>query len=208
MTKDPESKATSTYPAKFKPNFHHTYTVTLQQPLSTVFPILGTNAGLEKTIMVSSIASNFSMGKLDAVAVDGKVEDASVRTQEGVEMVTEGGEEEEEEEDTEKQTRFPRQGFSYTETVGIIPGLHFTDVVVKLEGTFTWDEKAGVSLYETTSNSNVTVRKTRIFTESDGQTTVAERIDGQCGAWLQPIVQRATASSHKQHMDHYHTLFK
>ncbi|KAJ7070643.1 hypothetical protein C8F01DRAFT_387550 [Mycena amicta] len=184
--------ARDTYPANFKPNFHHDYSVTIDQPLSAVFPVLGTKDGLEKVILLSNLASNFSSGVLDSVNVDGNLEDASVRTL----AAAPAGE------------GFARQGFTYTETIKLIPGLSFTNIAVNLVGTFTSDPARNVALYETTSDSSVTVRKTRIFTETNGQTTVAEHIDGQCPILEQPIVQLTAASAHKQQMDLYASLFQ
>ncbi|KAF7307337.1 hypothetical protein MIND_00527700 [Mycena indigotica] len=177
--------AAGTYPANFKPNFKNDYSVTINKPMSVVFPVLGTKQGLKETVLLSNIASKFAAGKLDTVAVSGPLEKAFVRT------LPSGP----------AGKGFERQAFSYTETIKIIPGLDFTNIVVNLAGTFTSDPARNVSLYETTSDSNVTVRKTRIFTESNGKTTVTEHIDGQCAPIQQPIVQLTAASAHKQQMD-------
>ena len=61
-----------------------------------------------------------SSGVLDSVSIDGNIEDAFVRTA----AAAPAGE------------GFPRQGFSYTETIKIIPGLSFTNIPVNLVGTF------------------------------------------------------------------------
>ncbi|KAJ7836302.1 hypothetical protein B0H13DRAFT_2088922 [Mycena leptocephala] len=170
------------YPSDFKPNFDSVFSVVIQKPLSTVFPILGTNQGLGPHILLETIASNFQSGALDSVNVDGNLEDAFVRTSPAA-PAGQG---------------FPRQHFAYVETIKIIPGLSFFDVVVNLNGTFTWDEARNVSLYETSSDKSVVVRKIRRFEEVDGgaATNVSEVINGQC-----PFLEQAQ-------MNLYHTLFE
>ncbi|KAJ6527480.1 hypothetical protein B0H19DRAFT_1275279 [Mycena capillaripes] len=68
------------YPANFKPNFDSVFSVVIQKPLSTVFPILGTNQGLGAHILLESIASDFQEGAADSVNMNGILEDAFVRT--------------------------------------------------------------------------------------------------------------------------------
>ncbi|KAH8794609.1 hypothetical protein DL96DRAFT_1305692 [Flagelloscypha sp. PMI_526] len=182
------------YPANFKPNFGDEYSVTIQKPISEVFQVLGTNEGLEKHILLSSIASDFQSLNKDSVTVQGNLEDNFVRTQPAA---AEG-------------EGLPRQGFKYKETIKIIPGLSFTDIPVNLQGTFTWDEARKISLYETSSDSSITVKKVRRFEEVDGgaATKVSEKIDGQCPFLEQPLVQLTAAKAHKEQMDLYHTLFE
>ncbi|KAJ6525223.1 hypothetical protein DFH09DRAFT_1188589 [Mycena vulgaris] len=179
------------YPSNFKPNFDAEFSVTIQKPLSTVFPILGTNEGLSRTILVSSLASDFETLANDSVAVDGNLEDAFARTAPAGEV-------------------FPRQAFKYKETIKIIPGLTFLDVAVHLQGTFTWDEARKVTLYETASDKGIVVRKIRLFEEVDGgaATKVSETIQGQCPSLLQPITQKTARAAHREHMNMYSTLFE
>lgn len=127
------------YPADFKPNFDSAFSVVIQKPLSTVFPILGTSQGLGAHILLESIASDFQEGAADSVNVDGNLEDAFVRTA----AAAPAGQ------------GFPRQHFSYVETIKIIPGLSFLDVVVHLDGTYTWDEARNITLYETSSGQQL-----------------------------------------------------
>ncbi|KAJ6471192.1 hypothetical protein DFH09DRAFT_480318 [Mycena vulgaris] len=185
------SSRQDTYPSSFKPNFDSEFSVTIQKPLSTVFPILGTNEGLGPHILLSSLASDFQALTRDSVAVDGNLEDAFVRTA----PAGEG---------------FPRQAFQYKETIKIIPGLTFLDVVVNLQGTFTWDEARKVALYETSSDKGVVVRKIRLFEEVDGgaATKVSETINGQCPILLQPLTQKTARDAHKEQMNLYSTLFQ
>ncbi|KAJ7288197.1 hypothetical protein C8J57DRAFT_1279381 [Mycena rebaudengoi] len=178
------------YPANFKPNFNSEFSVTIQKPLSTVFPILGTNEGLGPHILLSSLASDFEALGKDTVPVAGNLEDAFVRT-------------------AAAGDGLPRQAFKYKETVKIIPGITFLDVVINLQGTFTWDEARNVALYETASDKDVVVRKIRKFEEVDGgaATKISETIDGQCPFLLQPITQMTARSAHKEQMNLYSTLF-
>ncbi|KAJ7153554.1 hypothetical protein C8R43DRAFT_1126833 [Mycena crocata] len=177
------------YPANFKPNFDSDFSVTIQKPLSTVFPILGTSEGLGPHILLSSLASDFQALTADTVTVDGKLEDAFVRT-------------------APAGDGLPRQAFKYKETVKIIPGISLFDVVVNLEGTFTTDEANNLALYETASDKGVVVRKIRRFEEVDGATKVTEHIDGQCPVLLQLITQKTARDAHKEQMNLYHTLFE
>ncbi|KAJ7044650.1 hypothetical protein C8F04DRAFT_1069062 [Mycena alexandri] len=186
-----QRRADAAYPADFKPNFSHQNSVTINQPLSVVWPVLGTNEGLGKWILLESIASNFSTQTLDTVNVNGNLEDAV-----HLAPAAQGGQ------------GFPRQAFTFTETVKIIPGLSFTDIPVQLTGTFTWDATRNVSLYETTNGSGILVKKVRTFSESNGVTTVSEQINGQCPFLEQPIVQLTTTSAHNQQMALYPTLFQ
>ncbi|KAJ7334929.1 hypothetical protein DFH08DRAFT_879660 [Mycena albidolilacea] len=182
------------YPADFKPNFDSVFSVVIQKPLSTVFPILGTNQGLGAHILLESIASDFEEGAADSVNVDGNLEDAFVRTA----AAAPAGQ------------GFPRQHFSYIETIKIIPGLSFLDVVVHLDGTYTWDEARNITLYETSSDKSVVVRKVRRFEEIDGgaATNVSEIINGQCPFLEQPITQSQARTAHQAQMNLYHTLFE
>ncbi|KAJ7167475.1 hypothetical protein C8R46DRAFT_1093121 [Mycena filopes] len=179
-------RADAAYPADFSPNFSSQNSVTINQPLSVVWPVLGTNEGLGKWILLSDIATR--------LAFTGNLEDAFVRLAPAAAAAGQG--------------TFPRQAFTYTETIKIIPGLSFTDIPVHLAGTFTWDAARNVSLYETTNGSGILVKKVRTFTESNGVTTVSEQINGQCPFLEQPIVQLTTTSAHKQQMALYPTLFQ
>ncbi|KAJ7497630.1 hypothetical protein FB451DRAFT_1550452 [Mycena latifolia] len=183
------------YPANFKPNFDSEFNVTIQKPLSTVFPILGTNEGLGPHILLSSLASDFVALTQDNVTVSGNLEDAFVRTAPAV---------------AAGAGTFPRQNFKYKETIKIIPGLSFLDVVVNLQGTFTWDEDKNLALYETSSDKGVVVRKIRRFEEVDGgaATQVSEVINGQCPLLLQPVTQKTARDAHQEQMNLYHTLFE
>ncbi|KAJ6567011.1 hypothetical protein B0H19DRAFT_716775 [Mycena capillaripes] len=182
------------YPANFKPNFDSVFSVVIQKPLSTVFPILGTNQGLGPHILLESIASDFQASALDSVNIGGNLEDAFARTLPAA-PAGQG---------------FPRQHFQYVETIKIIPGLSFLDVVVNLNGTFTWDEARNLSLYETSSDKSVVVRKIRRFEEVDGgaATNVSEVINGQCPFLEQPITQSQARTAHQAQMNLYHTLFE
>ncbi|KAJ6456729.1 hypothetical protein C8R45DRAFT_844759, partial [Mycena sanguinolenta] len=153
----------------FKPNFDSVFSVVIQKPLSTVFPILGTSQGLGAHILLESIASDFQEGAADSVNISGNLEDAAAPAGQG----------------------FPRQHFSYIETIKIIPGLSFLDVVVHLDGTYTWDEARKVTLYETSSDKSVVVRKIFRFEEINGgtATTVSEVLNGQCPFLEQRVPQ-------------------
>ncbi|KAJ7832340.1 hypothetical protein B0H14DRAFT_2803247 [Mycena olivaceomarginata] len=123
--------STTTYPVEFQPYFLSDNTVTINRPLSTVFTVLGTDNGLERGILFSTLASGFQTLEKDNVAVAGPLEDAFAAT-----AAPDG---------------LPRQRFQFKETIKIIPGLSFTNVEVNLRGTFTWDETRNVALYETTN---------------------------------------------------------
>ncbi|KAJ7645278.1 hypothetical protein B0H17DRAFT_458483 [Mycena rosella] len=188
------TKQTDSYPANFKPNFTSAFSVTVPQPLAAAFSVLGTTAGLERSILLSPMASAFEPLAKDAVAVEGKLEDAFLRT-----APAGSGE------------GLPRQSFKFTETVKMVPRLAFLDVIVNLQGTLTWDEERHVVLYETVADM-VTVRKVRWFEAMDGPggpaTKVSETIEGQCPALLQFITQRTTRSAHQEQMNLYATLFE
>ncbi|KAJ7614961.1 hypothetical protein FB45DRAFT_758265, partial [Roridomyces roridus] len=171
----------------FKPNFSCEYSVTIPQPLSTTFPILGTDQGLERVISLSYLASDFTTLDKDTVTVEGKLFDASVRTA------------------PYSNSGFPRQAFIFKETIKILPGFNLH---IGVQGTFTWDEEQHVSLYEILTDKGVVVRKLRWFEAvDDGTTRVRERIDGQCPRLLQGLTQKMARDAHKAHMDSYHTLF-
>ncbi|KAJ6500880.1 hypothetical protein C8R45DRAFT_82803 [Mycena sanguinolenta] len=181
------------YPADFQPNFDSIFSVSIQEPLPTVFPVLGTNLGLCEHILLESIASDCQVGVLDSVSIDGPLEDAFVRTAPAA-PAGQG---------------FPRQHFSYIETITTIPGLSFLDVVVHLNGTYTWDQERNITLYESSSDKSVVVRKVRTFESLDGgaATNVSEVIHGQCPFLEQPITQFEARDAHQAQMNLYHTLF-
>ncbi|KAJ7457002.1 hypothetical protein FB451DRAFT_600289 [Mycena latifolia] len=182
---------TSSYPSGFQPNFNSEFSVTIQRPLSTVFSILGTNEGLGAHILLSSLASDFEALARDAVAVDGNLEDAFVRTAAAGEGL-------------------PRQSFTYKETVKIITGLSFLDSVIHIRGTFTWDEQGKVALYESLSDTGVLIRKIRRFEEVDGgaATQISEKVYGQGAPLLRFINQWIARAAHKEQMNRYSTLFE
>ncbi|KAJ6500877.1 hypothetical protein C8R45DRAFT_979411 [Mycena sanguinolenta] len=181
------------YPADFQPNFDSIFSVSIQEPLATVFPVLGTNLRLCEHILLESIASDCQVGVLDSVSIDGPLEDAFVRTAPAA-PAGQG---------------FPRQHFSYIETITIIPGLPFFDVVVHLNGTYTWDQERNITLYETSTDKSVVVRKVYTFEPLDGgaATSVSEVLHGQCPFLEQPIIQFVTRNTHQAQMNLYHTLF-
>ncbi|KAK7024056.1 hypothetical protein R3P38DRAFT_2956411 [Favolaschia claudopus] len=182
------------YPANFKPNFNSEFSVVIQKPLSTVFPVLGTSQGLCKHILLESIASDCNAGATDSVAVSGNLEDAFVRT---AAAASDG-------------QGLPRTQFSFIETIKIIPGLSFLDVKVHLNGTYTSDATRKVLLYETSSDKSVVVKKVRRFEEADGgaSTKVSESINGQVFILEQPITQSQARTAHQAQMNLYHTLFE
>lgn len=103
--------------------------MTIQRPIEEVFRILGTDEGLGPSVLLSSLASDFKLLKRDTVPTQGKLEDAHLRT-------TPGG------------PGLPRQGFSITETMKVVPGVSFLDVHINVEGTITWDQANNITLYE------------------------------------------------------------
>ncbi|KAJ7732986.1 hypothetical protein B0H16DRAFT_171974 [Mycena metata] len=125
-------------------------TVTIHKPLSTVFTVLGTDNGLDRGILLSSLASDFQTLEKDTVAVAGPLEDAFVRTTIGV------------------PDGLPRQSFQFKETVKIIPGVSFMNVEVNMKGTLTWDESRNVALYETTNGAPFSSRKSGDSKKSTG----------------------------------------
>ncbi|KAJ6500879.1 hypothetical protein C8R45DRAFT_82778 [Mycena sanguinolenta] len=181
------------YPADFQPNFDSIFSVSIQEPLATVFPVLGTNLVLCKQILLESIASDCQVGVLDSVSVDGPLEDAFVRTAPAA-PAGQG---------------FPRQHFSFIETITIIPGLSSLDVVVHLNGTYTWDQERNITLYETSTDKSVVVRMVRTFEPLDGgaATNVSEVIHGQCPLLEQPFVQSEARDAQQAQMNLFHTLF-
>ncbi|KAF7375491.1 hypothetical protein MSAN_00437100 [Mycena sanguinolenta] len=187
------SKKDNSYPADFRPNFDSTFSVSIQKPLATVFPVLGTNLGLREHILLESIASDCQLGVLDSVNVEGPLEDAFVRTA----LAAPPGQ------------GFPRQHFTYIETIKIIPCLQFLDIVVHLTGTYTWDEERKITLYETSTDKSVLIKKVYTFEPlNDGAATnVSEVMHGQCPILEQPIDQYQTRKVHRAQMSLYHTLF-
>ncbi|KAJ7733666.1 hypothetical protein B0H16DRAFT_1732218 [Mycena metata] len=168
-----------TYPTEFRPNFFSENTVTIHKPLSTVFTVLGTDNGLHRGILLSSLASDFQTLEKDTVAVAGPLEDAFVRTTIGA------------------PDGLPRQSFQFKETVKIIHGVSFMNVEVNMKGTLAWDESRNVALYETTNGGSILVKKVRRFEEIDGSTKISESIYGQCPAFQRLIVQLTTTKAHR-----------
>ncbi|KAF7346409.1 hypothetical protein MSAN_01868800 [Mycena sanguinolenta] len=181
------------YPADFRPNFDSSFSVSIQEPLATAFHVLGTNSKLCELILLSPIASDCQLGILDSVNVDGPLEDAFARTAPAA-PAGQG---------------FPRQHFSYIETVKIIPGLSFLDIVVHLNGTYTWDQERRITLYESSPDTSITVRKVCTFEplNNGAATNVSEVVHGQCPILQQPIVQFGARKVHRAQMSLYHTLF-
>ena len=84
------------------------------------------------------MASEFEFLSLDSVQVQGNIEDTFVRLSDAA-PAGDG---------------LPRQGFKFKETVKTFPGISALDIIVNLEGCFTWDENRRVSLYETASSKS------------------------------------------------------
>ncbi|KZV89790.1 hypothetical protein EXIGLDRAFT_771387 [Exidia glandulosa HHB12029] len=180
----------------FKPNFSAEVTMDFQYPIEKVFAAFGSDqTQLCKLVLLSDIASDCQLLARDTVDVAGPLEDTIVRA---VPASANG-------------TGFPRQHYTYKETIKIIPGISLFDIVVDLPGTNTWDEERKVVLYETASESQgVFVKKTRFFESiDDGKATrYTEKIVGQCNWILQPIVQNQATKTAKQVSSLYHTMFE
>ncbi|KAF8896441.1 hypothetical protein BD779DRAFT_1495965 [Infundibulicybe gibba] len=186
-------------PLGFQPNFSCKYSVLLDQPISSVFPIIATTEGCESVTRLSKLCTAFELGKRDDVAVprSASLRDSHFRTVPAHET-TEG----------QKDIHvLPRQSFKMTETIPILFGIIRQNVI--LSGTLTWDEPAGLALYETITDGGIQVHKLReIEAVEGGKTRVTEVIHGKCPSWLRLIVERAASHGHKAHMDLYHTLFQ
>jgi len=135
VTVDMSKRAT-----EFKPNFSAEVVMDFPHPIAAVYAAMGggdDQSRLCKLVLLSDIASECKLLARDTVDVSGPLEDAVVR----VTPASTNG------------TGFPRQHYTYKETIKIIPGLTFLDVVVDLPGTNTWDDERQVILYETASES-------------------------------------------------------
>lgn len=95
--------------------------------------------------------------------------------------------------------RIDRQHFVMHENIPLLFGL--VKKLVEIRGTLSWDEDARVALYESITDSGITVWKLREFEEVNVEgapaTRVSERIEGLSPAWLKLIVQSETTKSHK-----------
>jgi len=175
--------------------------VILNHPIADVFSIIGTSAGHERVTRLSGMCSGFELLNADTIAVPQttSLADISVRTVSPLEA-----------HDTEESAvrQLPRQFFVIHEAVPVIFGIVKTHI--SLSGTLTWDDEAKIALYESKTNSgiSVTVWKLRKFEEvEEGKTKVTETIQGKCAGWVRDTVQGQTHSGHIAHMDLYHTLF-
>lgn len=165
----------------YSPNFTSTHSVTVDQPIHVVFPIIGTSEGHERVCRLSPICTAFQLLGKDAVSLPAGTVliNSNVRTLPS----------------STSETALPRQAFTMTETVSVF-GIK-TDV--HIQGTLTWDEEAKEALYETiVSASGIQVWKSRNFEEmEESKTRVTETIHGRCPTLLKRIVQGETSRSHK-----------
>ncbi|KAH8831616.1 hypothetical protein DL96DRAFT_1588431 [Flagelloscypha sp. PMI_526] len=185
-----------TYPTDFKPNFFAKDTTILPHPISVVFSKLATGVGLKDVIFLSELASHCEVLQEDQVAVSGPLLETHVRHLPASSSV-----------DDSSKRLLPRQAFTFTETISIIPHIYSVNVV--LVGTLTRDEKAHVALYESASDGGIWVVKKRVFEEVDGgkATKVIESTAGMCPGWQRMIAQRTTTRVHRACAEAYHTLF-
>ena len=127
--------------SQFKPNFFMDVVLDFPHPLEKVFVAMGGGDDqnpLRKYILLSDLASDCKLLARDTVDVSGPLEDALVRTAPA---------------STTNEASFPRQHFSFKETIKLVPGLSFLDIVVELQGTNTWDVTRKVIVYESRAES-------------------------------------------------------
>lgn len=166
-------------------NFHSDYSVILDHPIGTVFPVLSHGDQIERMVRLSDLCSDFQLFDKDTVETPEStpLAEAHVRT----------------EPPSTSELGFPRQFFRLQETVPLLFGLIKTKV--EIVGAQTWDENAKVALYETVTNQGILVRKLRVFKEieDDGikKTSVSETINGTCPMWMKFIVQREATKGHR-----------
>jgi len=179
------------YPTNF--NFHSDYSVVLDHPMSSVFPVLAHGDKAERMVRLSELCTDFQLFDTDFVIPPNSapLTESRVRT----EPPSSGG--------------HPRQYFRLQETVPLFFGL--TKTKVEIVGTQTWDETTKVSLYETVTDQGIMVWKSRLFKEieDDGKkkTSIIETINGSCPGWMKLIVQSEVTKAHRAHMNKYQTLF-
>lgn len=168
-------------------NFHSDYSVVLDHPLSTVFPVLAHGDQLERVARLSDLCTDFELFENDMVALPESkpLIESRMRTQPAA--------------DGEGEGRLPRQYFKLAETVPLLFGLEKTKV--EIVGAQTWDPNAHVSLYETVTDQGIIVWKLRQFKEFEEggkkNTSVSENIRGISPGWMKLIVQRETAKGHR-----------
>lgn len=182
LSEEQETLLKTSYPESF--NFHSEYSVVIDHPISTVFPVLGHGHQAERMVRLSDLCTDFQLFDKDLVVtpnsaplIESRVRTASSSTS------SEG---------------LPRQYLRLQETVSLIFGLN---VKVEIVGTQTWDEDAKMALYETVTDQGIMVWKVRVFKEieDDGKkkTSVMETINGSCPWWMKLIVQRETSKAHR-----------
>ena len=169
----------------YKPhNFTTAYTVTLPQPLSTVFPVLAYGENIERSIRCYGFCTDFELYHADAAQLpaDKPLVDSQMRL---VAPSAAGG--------------LTRQWFRMQETIPLLFGLYKQKVEVV--GCQTWDEEAKAVLYESVTDQGILIWKLRTFEEVDDggvkTTKVTEVIKGTCPGWMKWIVKREATEAHK-----------
>ncbi|TFK74085.1 hypothetical protein BDN72DRAFT_955954 [Pluteus cervinus] len=196
--------------SQFEPNFSSTYSITLNHPITTVFPILGTKEGHERVSRLATLCTSVQLDEEDEVAIpmDKSLKDVYVRTWPAAATPNVGNDS-----DSNIRRVLPRQHFTMEETVPILFG--FYKSVVPIKGTLTWDPTNYLALYESIAGPSIRVWKLRTFEEvvdsdhGDGssKTRLTEEIRGKCPGWMKLIVQNETTKAHVAQMNIYHTLF-
>lgn len=191
MPPSEKEKALLVTPYASTHNFHSDYSVVLDHPLSTTFPVLAHGDQMERMVRLSELLTEFELFDADNVVSPGAapLAESHLRTEppSTFESVTAAGD------------GLPRQYFRLQETVPLLFGLAKTKV--EIVGTQTWDDNTKVALYESVTDQGIMVWKLRAFKEieEDGtkKTSVIETIKGTCPGWMKIIVQRETIKAHR-----------
>ncbi|CAL1712110.1 unnamed protein product [Somion occarium] len=179
-------------------NFTSEYSVTINCPISEVFPILGHGDKMKEVVLLYDRCPEFKYLNTDSVPRPTWEPTPPANFAREAPSVPSDG----------VQPTISRQFFTLYEEVHILPGVVKR---VEINGAQVWDVDAKIALYESTTALGVTVWKFKKFEEfeEDGKrrTRVSERILGKCSRWVRFIVQSETQRGHRAQMDRYHVLF-
>lgn len=173
---DAASAALISTPYFDDPNFVTENVVLLDQPLSKVFPILADGKKMEKVVRLSRLCTHFTLLHSDWVERPTLPFTESQTRLRTAPSVSKG---------------LPRQFFSLSETIPLLPG--WLDIDIEIAGSQTWDEESKSVLYEVVTNRGIVIRKLRtmedVSSEDGPRTKVYERIEGRCMPLMNYLVQ-------------------
>lgn len=170
-------------------NFTSEYSVTINHPISKVWPVLGHGDTMKDVVLLYDNCPEFNYLEKDRVPRPSWEPVPPANFSRNAPTLN----------DDDTNPSIPRQFFRLYEEVHVLPGVTRR---IEINGAQVWDDEAKIALYESATEMGIVVWKLKKFEEVDEEsghkaTKITEHIHGKCSWWLKVIVQSETRRGHK-----------